>query len=160
VYQLPPQRSKAAKKPRPDFPLYLHKGSGQWSKKVLGKTHYFVTDPGAAEKAWGRVKDDLREGRTVETLDLDSDALTVKWLCDFFMNGKEDRYNAGKIRSREIINDYHHTVKRFATEVGRDTPLSTLKPRVLEQYAHNLPTTWNVTTWNNHLRQQRNRSSD
>lgn len=143
------------KKPRPDYPLYLHRGSNQWSKKVLGKTYYFGTDPVEAEKEWDRVKDDLRAGRVPDDGKAAQPDLTVKWLCDSFMNAKESRFQAGRIRSRETIDDYHKTVKRFAAAVGRLTPLSRIRPRTLEEYSHSLPTTWNVTSKNNHLRMLR-----
>lgn len=148
-------RSRAAKKPRPDFPLYLHKGSGQWSKKVRGRTHYFGTDPAEAEREWDRVKDDLRAGREPEPISPTDDQLTVRWLCNSFMDAKQQRFDAGKIRSRETINDYHKVVTRFADKVGADTPLSRIKPALLERYAHDLPKTWNVTSRNNHLRMLR-----
>ena len=75
---------RSSRKPRADFPLYLHKGSGQWSKKVRGRTHYFGTDPVEAEKEWDRVKDDLRAGRTPEAQSPSKDTLTVEWLCVAF----------------------------------------------------------------------------
>jgi hypothetical protein len=55
------------KKPRPDFPLYVHK-SDRWAKKVRGKTLFFgtaTTDPNgaAALKEWLRTKDYLLAGR-------------------------------------------------------------------------------------------------
>jgi hypothetical protein len=50
------------KKPRPDFPLTIHKGSGQWCKKVRGKTHYFrpLDKPQEALNRWLDVKDVLQ----------------------------------------------------------------------------------------------------
>ena len=56
------------KKPRPDFPLSIHKGTGYWCKKVRGRVYYFgkVADAPkgvAAEEEWSRVKDDLLAGR-------------------------------------------------------------------------------------------------
>ena len=147
--------SKVSKtKPRKDYPLFLHK-SGQWCKKVKQKFHYFGTDPVEAEKEWDRVKDDLRAGRTPEARFSSDDTLTVEWLCNAFMDSRQARFNAGKIKSEESIRDYHKVVIRFADKIGRSTPLTRLKPRVLEDYANNLPGSWNITTRNNHLRQLR-----
>ena len=42
------------KKPRKDFPLSIHKGTGYWCKKVRGQVHYFgkvEDDPKGAQSA-------------------------------------------------------------------------------------------------------------
>jgi hypothetical protein len=54
---------RAWKKEHPDFPLTVHP-SGQWSRKVLGKVHYFgpLGDPDAAMKNWLADKDFLLAG--------------------------------------------------------------------------------------------------
>ncbi len=50
---------KSAKTPSADFLPYRYRGSSQWSKEVRGKTHYFGTDPKAAQMEWDRVEDGL-----------------------------------------------------------------------------------------------------
>jgi hypothetical protein len=62
------------KKPRPDFPLYIHGPKDQpqrcrWAKKVRGKPYYFgkfTDDAGGVEalQLWLDQKDDLLAGRT------------------------------------------------------------------------------------------------
>ena len=46
------------KKPHPDYPLYAHR-SGQWAKKVRGRTRFFGkwADPEAALQKWVAEKD-------------------------------------------------------------------------------------------------------
>jgi len=53
---------RQTKKPRADFPLFLHK-NGQWCKKVRGKLLYFGVDPVEAERRWDTQKVDLPAGR-------------------------------------------------------------------------------------------------
>ena len=57
-----------AKKPRADFPLFVHQ-TDRWCKKVRQKLHYFgkaSTDPKgqAALERWLAEKDELLAGRT------------------------------------------------------------------------------------------------
>lgn len=57
------------KRPRKDFPLSIHKGTGYWCRKVKGRAHYFGKvgdDPNGqpALQQWSRVKQDLYAGRS------------------------------------------------------------------------------------------------
>lgn len=36
-----PRKMAQLRKPRPDFPLSIHKGTGYWCKKVKGRVYYF-----------------------------------------------------------------------------------------------------------------------
>ena len=56
------------KKPRPDFPLSIHQGSGYWCRKVKDRVYYFgkvADDPKgvAVLELWLEQKDDLLAGR-------------------------------------------------------------------------------------------------
>ncbi|MHC4405971.1 MAG: hypothetical protein ACYTG0_40555 [Planctomycetota bacterium] len=77
-------RQKPAK-PRKDFPLYPH-SSGQWAKKVKGKTVYFGpwSDPEAALETYLAQKDDLLAGREVRN----GEGLTVRELVNHFLTSK------------------------------------------------------------------------
>ena len=58
-------------KPYPTFPLFRH-ASGQWAKKVAGKTRYFGTEWRGALKQWDKDKDCFMRaaslGRRMESL--------------------------------------------------------------------------------------------
>lgn len=78
------------RKPRLDFPLFTHNGSGYWAKKVRGSLKYFgkcVDDP-KGEKAlvlWTEQKDDLLVGRISRSR---AGGLEVAELCNEFLNAK------------------------------------------------------------------------
>ena len=55
-------KRRLAGKPYPTFPLFRH-ATGQWAKKVAGKTRYFGTDWREALKQWEKDKDALYAGR-------------------------------------------------------------------------------------------------
>jgi len=113
-------------KPRPDFPLYVHK-TDRWAKKVLGKTRFFgkaSTDPTgkAALEEWLRVKDDLLAGRKPRAK---SDGLVVGELCDRFLIHKRSLLTNGEITPR-TFDDYKATADRIVGTFGARRPVADL----------------------------------
>ena len=97
-------------KPRPDFPLFCHKGTGYWAKKVRGKLEYFGKKTGdpkgeAALLPWLKHKDHLLAGRKRRE---DGEGLTVEDLCDHFINAKRPLVASGELTKR-MFKEYYDT---------------------------------------------------
>ncbi len=90
----PDNRGRPAK-PYPEFPLTPHP-TGRWCKKIRGRIHYFGPwdDPDAALTKYLEQKDELHAGRTPRP---DPDALTIKDLCNQFLNAKQSLVDAGEL---------------------------------------------------------------
>jgi integrase len=91
---------KAAKpgKPYPEFPLFPH-AAGYWAKKIRGKMYYFGpwADPDAALAKYLEQKDDLHAGRKPRP---DPEAITVKGVCNAFLNHKRALVDSGELSPR------------------------------------------------------------
>src|SRR5207302_1229254 len=94
-----PQTVKPAK-PYPDFPLFPH-ATKRWAKKIRGQLHYFGPwdDPDGALAKYLEQKDDLHAGRKPREQEV-SAGVTVKVLCNAFLNHKEDGLKAGDLSPR------------------------------------------------------------
>jgi hypothetical protein len=116
----------AALKPRPDFPLTPHP-TGRWCKKVKGVLHYFgpVSDPEAAEAEWNRVKENLEAGRKPRRKD--DERVTVKQLCDAFVDSKHHRVQSGELTPR-TWQLYYTTCERVISVFGRNRSVEDLRP--------------------------------
>src|SRR5262245_5459691 len=96
------------RKPRPDFPLTMHR-AGYWCKKIRGKLYYVgprfdVTDPATALAAadaaledYNRQADALHSGRKARP---DPADLTVKELLNLFLAEKQSRVDTGELTRR------------------------------------------------------------
>ena len=88
------------------FPLFVHKGKGYWCKTVLGKHHYFgkvADDPKGKEalKRWLYEKDWLLSGLEPPPYDPNGEtAISVKFVCNRFMESKESKLDAGDLSQR------------------------------------------------------------
>ena len=97
------KRKPSLEKPRPDFPLFPHKGTNRWAKKVRGKLHYFgkvFPDDPRGEKAlqlWADQKDDLLAGRVPKAK---RDMLTVEELVNRWLDFKKRRIATGELSAR------------------------------------------------------------
>ena len=116
-------RTKKPKKPHHDFPLFPH-ASGQWAKKVLGKLHYFGTDPDAALAKWLAEKDDLLAGRRPRAK---GDGLTLMDLSNRFLTSKKNQLTAGELTSR-TWGDYYRISETLLEFFGKDCRVLQLRP--------------------------------
>ena len=116
-----PRRSRA-KDAR--FPLWLHSGTGQWAKKIRGRTYYFGTDQDAALKEYLRVKDDLQAGRIPRAPKPDD--VTLKRLCNAFLTDAQSKCDAGEITPR-TFKDYYKTCELILDRLGKSTAVDQLR---------------------------------
>lgn len=124
-----PKVSRNPRKPRPDFPLSVHKGSGYWCKKVRGRVHYFgkVSDDPKGAKAlqqWLDEKDDLLAGREPRAK---SDGLLVGDLCNEFLADKEQERDNKELSPRTFLT-YYGTCSQICKAFSRGRLVSDLVP--------------------------------
>lgn len=120
------------------FPLFVHKASGQWAKKIRGKTRYF-----------GRVDSDprgeaaLQRWQNEENGKSNDGRLSVKELCDFFMSAKDDARERGRLAESSYA-EYLATCTRVADVFGRHRPVATLTVGDFEKLKASFPKSWGV----------------
>lgn len=119
-----PSVATKAKPTKPKgFPLTVH-SSGQWCKKINGKTHYFgvLSDPNGALKRY----QDLLAGRTVV------DGLTLKDLVNSFLRSKKRLVKSGELRQC-TWDDYHRLCESLIKEFGLTRSVSNITPTDFEK---------------------------
>lgn len=118
--------TSAPRKPRPDFPLFVHQ-TGRWAKKVRGKLLYFgkTSDDPNGERAvakWLDERDELLAGRTPRKND---GGLTVADLVNSFLTDRKRRMDAGDITAR-TFSEYHKAGGRVIDAFGRTCPVESI----------------------------------
>jgi hypothetical protein len=108
-------------KPYPDFPLFYHQ-TGQWAKKVRGRTHYFGTDPDAALSKYLEQRDDLQAGRASRA---HAEGLTLRDLANRFLTAKKVLLDSGELSPR-TWGHYYLTCERLIEAFGRTRPVAGL----------------------------------
>ena len=122
----PRRLNKPPKKPYKDSLLFPH-ASGQWAKKIKGKTYYFgpwAGPQGSLDKHLAR-KDDLFVGRTPRAVT--GDGCTVQELVNRFLASKEQLGESGEPAERTLDDCYRDCKKvvgvfgphRTAGPIGR-----------------------------------------
>lgn len=127
-----PKKLAKLKKPRPDFPLGIHRGNGSWCKKVKGRVFYFgkvADDPKgkAALALWLKQKDDLYAGRTPGADKQDPNDLTIVELANAFLTYKEGRRDLGELCPRTFLG-HHRTCATLIKVFGREQRVTALQP--------------------------------
>lgn len=108
-----------------DCPLFLHKGSGQWAKKIKGKTVYFGANFDAAIDKWLVEKDYLLVGRKPPSRK--SSGNTVEQLANLFHDHYTSKVGVGKVSQRHL-DGCERTIKRFIELVGVGSQIEDLGP--------------------------------
>jgi integrase len=134
----PPAPTVKPAKPYPDFPLTPHP-SGHWCKKIRGKVHFFgpwgrrvngtlERLPGnGADEALARYNEqaaDLHAGRKPRP---EAGALTVKALCNDFLNVKQTLVKSGEL-SRQSWVEYRRACDLLVERFGKGRLVADLAP--------------------------------
>ena len=120
-----PTAPQKPSKPYPDFPLFPH-ATRRWAKKIRGKMHYFGPweDPDGTLKKYLEQKDALHAGRTPRP---DTEGLTVKQLCNTFLNAKQARVDTGELSPRTWA-DYKEVTDLLVKHLGKTRLVADLGP--------------------------------
>ena len=96
---LQPQRTE---KPRADFPLTVHRGGGQWCKKIKGRIHYFgkLDDPETAEKIYNSKIESIKSGTKPRAIEVITGRVDVGFACNAFLHAKKKKLESGDISER------------------------------------------------------------
>ena len=132
-------RSSKPKKPYPEFPLFPH-ATGRWAKKIRQKLHYFgkIADDPEGKRAleqFNREWPYLADGRTPPPLD--SDACTIRELCNAFLISKRVKMDAGELSERSW-SDYYKTCDAIVKHFGRSRRVDDLRPDDFQRFRSEL----------------------
>src|SRR4051812_36036535 len=133
-------------KPYPEFPLFPH-AAGYWAKKIRGKMHYFGpwADPDGALAKYLEQKDALHSGRKPRE---DTQGVTVKQLCNRFLNAKTARRDVGEITHR-TWQGYKYACDLLVAHLGKQRLVADLDPDDFAALRNKMAAKWGPTTLGN-----------
>jgi integrase len=139
-------------KPYPDFPLTAHP-AGYWCKKIRGKLHYFGpwADPDGALQAYLDQKDALHAGRKPRP---QTDGLTIKELCNQFLNAKRTLVDSGELANRSW-QDYKAACDLLIGHLGKGRLVADLDPDDFAGLRKKLAKKWGPVTLGNVIQRMR-----
>lgn len=128
----------------PKFPLWHHKASGLWCKKIGDQFHYFtkVEDDFNGEKAledYHRLLDDRKNGRVRRPAN--GSPVTLKQLADKWMENKEALLESGELAQR-TYDAYFKSGKFLVDTLGRHTAVESLGPDDFQRLRGRMARAW------------------
>jgi len=109
-------KSESKHKTRSDkFPLTLHP-TGQFCKKIKGKLYYFGSDKQKALQNYLEQAAALHSGKSLK-LNSASNKISLKTLCNLYLENQESRVTAGEIKLRQL-HDQTLLLKSFFKYIG------------------------------------------
>ncbi len=143
-------KSNSKRKKRSDkFPLTLHP-TGQYCKKVRGKLYYFGTDKQQALQRYLEQAAYLHTGRGTKPKST-TDTLSIKTLCNLYLEHQESRVTIGEIKSRQFY-DQTRLLRDFVKFIGPNRVVSNTSTIDLQNYRRKLiKARKKANTINNHI---------
>jgi integrase len=127
---------KSKRKTRSDkFPLTLHK-TGQFCKNIKGRLYYFGTDKQRALERYLEQAAYLHAGKAPKP-GASQDRLSIKVLCNLYLDHQESRAEIGEIQSRHV-SDQISLLKDFVRFVGLNRSVSDISTIELQNYRKKL----------------------
>jgi integrase len=112
-------KGKSVSKGKPkDSPLWLHKASGNWARKIRGRVFYFGRDYDEALKKWAIQKDRLLAGLPV----VEDRSPTLGELANVFIDALKQRAITDQL-SDAYITIVQDRLKKIIAVAGRDARL-------------------------------------
>jgi integrase len=147
-----PDKPAKPSKPYPDFPLFPH-ATGRWAKKIRGQLHYFGpwSDPDGALTKYLEQKDALHAGRKPREA---SEGVTVKELCNQFLNAKRALVESGELANRSW-QDYKAACDLTVSHFGRGRLVADLDPDAFAGLRRKLAKRWGPVTLGNVIQRVR-----
>ncbi|MFC1760705.1 tyrosine-type recombinase/integrase [Planctomycetota bacterium] len=128
--------AKSKRKTRSDkFPLTLHK-TGQFCKKIKGKLYYFGADKQLALERYLEQATFLHAGKPSESKSY-ADDLTVKALCNLYIDHQGSRASINEIRLRHV-SDQIFLLKRFVRFIGPNRVVSDIATHDIQRFRKKL----------------------
>lgn len=145
-------KSEPRKSPN-KFPLTAHKGSGQWCKKIRGRTYYFgkLDRPDDALRRYLAEKDDLEAGRKPRTVDPDANDIDLRQLVNRFLTFKEQLVATGELK-RRTWQDYFDCCALLLSATGKHGTVIDLDAEDFAQLRARLAAGVGPTTLSNRIR--------
>ncbi len=139
-------------KPYPNFPLFPH-ATKRWAKKIRGAMCYFGpwNDPDAALAKYLEQKDALHAGRKPREV---STGVTVKDLCNAFLNHKKIKLEAGELSPRTWVN-YKETADLLISQFGKARLAVDLAPDDFTALRTAMAKKWGPVRVRNYIQQVR-----
>ncbi len=106
-----------------DFPLFLH-SSGQWAKKVKGKTRYFGTVKSEALAKWEKENEFIQAGVDPPRY---QQSVTLAELGNVYADFLRRQVASGELGER-TASEYRRSIARLVEIVGSDCCVGQLKP--------------------------------
>lgn len=125
-------KGRDSSKPK-DSPLWLHKASGNWARKVKGRTFYFGRNYDEALKKWVAQKDRLLAGMPI----LEDRSPTLAELANVFIDALKQRAPTDGL-SNTYVSSMILRLKKVVEVAGRDARLQSYTVAQWDQLRNNL----------------------